>query len=83
MKKMYSIPIEVEAYSQADAQAKVDLMIQITGFGKDFNVKNLAGSIIQSVVFSAIGEVAERITETDKAKSAPKSTLNSGAKTKA
>lgn len=83
MKKMYSIPVDVEAYSQAEAQAKVDLMIQITGFGKDFNVKNLAGSIFQSVVLSAIGEIAERAMEKDKAKSTPKSTLDSGAKTKA
>jgi hypothetical protein len=60
MKKPFTITLNVMAYSQQDAEAKVDLLVQMGAFVKDLNVNNLAGSIIKSFIVSKIGELTEK-----------------------
>jgi hypothetical protein len=60
MKKPFKVTINVLAYSQDDAQAKVDLLLQMGAFIKDFNVTDLASSIIKSFVISKVGELTEK-----------------------
>ena len=57
MKKSFKVTIDVMAYTKEDAQAKVDLLLQMGAFIKDFNVSNLAGSIIKSFIISKVGEL--------------------------
>ncbi len=60
MKKQFTVPVTVTAYSQEDAEAKVELLLQLGAFLKDFNVNNLLGSIIQSFVISKVAELTEK-----------------------
>jgi hypothetical protein len=60
MKKPFKVTINVLAYSQDDAQAKVDLLLQMGAFIKDFNVTDLASSMIKSFVISKVGELTEK-----------------------
>ena len=61
MKRPFKVTIDVMAYSQEDAQAKVELLLQMGAFCKDFNVNNLAGSVIKSFLISKCGEIGEKI----------------------
>ena len=61
MKRPFKVTIDVMAYSQEDAQAKVELLLQMGAFCKDFNVNNLAGSIIKSFLISKCEEIGEKI----------------------
>jgi hypothetical protein len=63
MKKQFTVSVKVEAYSQADAQAKVDLLLQMGAFMKDFNVNNLAGSLLTSLLTSTVAKVSNGIVE--------------------
>ena len=60
MKKPFTVTLNVMAYSQQDAQSKVDLLVQMGAFIKDFNLNNLAGSIIKSFIVSKVGELVEK-----------------------
>jgi len=60
MKRPFKVTIDVVAYSQEDAQAKVDLLLQLGAFIKDFNINNLAGSILKSFVISKVEELTEK-----------------------
>ena len=60
MKRPFKVTIDVVAYSQEDAQAKVDLLLQLGAFIKDFNINNLAGSIVKSFVISKVEEFTEK-----------------------
>ena len=63
MKKQFTVSVNVEAYSQADAQAKVDLLLQMGAFMKDFNVNELAGSVLKSLLTSTVDKVSNGIVE--------------------
>ncbi|WP_132051849.1 hypothetical protein [Pseudocnuella soli] len=63
MKKQFTVSVKVAAYSQADAQAKVDLLLQMGAFIKDFNVNNLAGSLLTSLLTSTVAKVSNGIVE--------------------
>ena len=58
MKRPFKVTIDVVAYSQEDAQAKVDLLLQLGAFIKDFNINHLAGSIVKSFVISKVEELS-------------------------
>jgi uncharacterized membrane-anchored protein YitT (DUF2179 family) len=60
MKKQFIVPVTVDAYSQEDAQAKVDLLLGLGAFMKDFNVKNLAGSFLNHFIISKVAEITEK-----------------------
>lgn len=60
MKKQFTVPVTVDAYSQADAQAKVDLLLGLGAFMKDFNVNNLAGSFLNHFIISKVAEITEK-----------------------
>ena len=60
MKKQFTIPVTIEAYSERDAQAKVDLLLGLGAFLRDFNVNNLAGSFLNHLVISKVAEIAEK-----------------------
>lgn len=60
MKRPFKVTIDVMAYSQEDAQAKVELLLQMGAFCKDFNVNNLAGSFIKSILISKFEEIGEK-----------------------
>lgn len=63
-KKTYPFTFHIEAYSPEDAQAKGELLLQMGAFLKDFNVGNLAGSLLKSCLtttaFKIAGEIMER-----------------------
>jgi len=60
MKKQFTVPVTVDAYSQADAQAKVDLLLGLGAFMKDFNVNHLAGSFLNHFIISKVAEITEK-----------------------
>jgi hypothetical protein len=60
MKKQFKVAIDVEAYSQADAKAKVGVLMQMAAFVKEFDVNNLAGSVIKSFLISKFEEIGEK-----------------------
>lgn len=60
MKKQFTVPVTVDAYSQEDAQAKVDLLLGLGAFMKDFNVNNLAGSFLNHFIISKVAEITEK-----------------------
>lgn len=60
MKKPFTVSVKVEAYSQAEAQAKVDLLLQMGAFLKDFNLNKLVGSIANHFLISKVTEIAEK-----------------------
>lgn len=60
MKKQFTVPVSVEAYSQADAQAKMDLLLQFGAFIKDFNLNSLAGTFVSSFLTSKVAELTEK-----------------------
>lgn len=57
MKKQFTIPVNVMAYTKEEAQANVDLLLQMGAFLKDFNLNNLAGSFITRFVVAKISEM--------------------------
>lgn len=61
MKRDFTIPVTVKAYSQAEAEAKINLLLQGSAFIKDFNVPNLAGAIINHFVWAKLGETANKM----------------------
>lgn len=60
MKKQFTVPVTVDAYSQEDTQAKVDLLLGLGAFMKDFNVNNLAGSFLNHFIISKVAEITEK-----------------------
>lgn len=61
MKQNFTIPITVKAYSQQEAEAKINLLLQGSAFVKDFNVQSLAGAIINHFVWAKLGETAVKM----------------------
>jgi len=57
MKKQFTIPVTVTAYTKEEAQANVDLLLQIGAFLKDFNLSNLAGSLVNRFLAAKLGEM--------------------------
>lgn len=50
----YRFILEIPAYSQAEAKAKMDLLLQWAAFPKDLDVTSLAGSLVQYFVLNRV-----------------------------
>lgn len=61
MKKKFTIPVTVLAFSHQEAEAKIALLLQGGAFIKDFNVPNLVAALIRHFVWAKIGEAAGKI----------------------
>ncbi|RYF87198.1 MAG: hypothetical protein EON98_01270 [Chitinophagaceae bacterium] len=59
MKKEFTIPVTVTAYTKEEAQAQLDLLLQMGAFLKDFNVQNLAGSFISHFMLSKLNQYTQ------------------------
>jgi hypothetical protein len=56
MKKPFTVPVTVTAYTYEEAQSQVNLLLQMGAFLKDFNVQNLAGSFITHFMLSKLSQ---------------------------
>lgn len=62
-KKTYPVTLHIEAYSQADAQAKAELLLQMGAFCKSFNINHLADSFLKSVITSSVAKLSGELPE--------------------
>ena len=62
-KKTYPVILHIEAYSQADAQAKAELLLQLGAFCKNFNINHLADSFLKSVITSSVAKLSVELGE--------------------
>lgn len=59
MKREFTIPVTVTAYTKEEAQAQLDLLLQMGAFLKDFNVQNLAGSFISHFMLAKLSQYTQ------------------------
>jgi hypothetical protein len=59
MKREFTIPVTVTAYTKEEAQAQLDLLLQMGAFVKDFNVQNLAGSFLSHFMLSKLSQYTQ------------------------
>ena len=59
MKKEFTIPVTVTAYTKEEAQAQLDLLLQMGAFLKDFNVQNLAGSFLSHFMLAKLSQYTQ------------------------
>lgn len=52
----YRFVLDIPANTQREAQAKLDLMLQLAAFFKDFNTTNLATSYLNFLVWNKLGK---------------------------
>lgn len=64
--QFYTFPISVQAYSEADARAKLNLLLAIGSFLVDFKVGNLAGAFVTSKLLECAGKVREEAKQKTK-----------------
>jgi hypothetical protein len=62
MKKDFIIPVTVSAFTKEEAQANVDLLLQMGAFFKDYNINNLSGSFITRFVVAKLSKMAYKPT---------------------
>lgn len=58
----YRFTLEINANTEKEAQAKLDFMLQLATFCKDFNVTNLATSYLNYLVWNSVGKYIESKT---------------------
>jgi len=56
----YTFPISVQAYSEADAKAKLNLLLAIGSFFVDFEIGDLAGAFLKSKLLECAGKALEK-----------------------
>jgi hypothetical protein len=66
MKREFVIPIKTLAHSKEEAEAQVNLLLQMGAFLKDYNVQNLAGAFVGNLLYKGLGNLSEKY-ETKKA----------------
>lgn len=59
MKRKFTIPVTVTAYTKEEAQSQLDLLLQMGAFLKDFNVQNLAGSFISHFMLAKLSQYTQ------------------------
>ena len=59
MKREFTIPVTVTAHTKEEAQAQLDLLLQMGAFLKDFNVQNLAGSFISHFMLAKLSQYTQ------------------------
>lgn len=55
--KTYRFILEIPANTEQEAKAKLDLMLQLAAFCKDFNVADLASSFLNYYLCNWIGRI--------------------------
>ena len=60
MKQDFTIPITIKAYSQQEAEAQVNLLLQFGAFLKDYNLQNLAGAFLGHLLYKSLGNLSEK-----------------------
>ena len=58
--KSYTFPVSVSAYSEADANAKLNLLLAIGSFFVDFKVGDLACAFAKSKLLDCAGKFAQK-----------------------
>lgn len=56
MKREFTVPITVFAYTKEEAQARVNVLLQTGAFFNDFNVRNLADSFVEHFLISKLSQ---------------------------
>lgn len=56
MKREFTIPVTVTAYTKEEAQSQINVLLQMGAFLKDFNVKSLAGSFAEHFLLSKLSQ---------------------------
>ena len=62
----YTFPISVQAYSEADAKAKLNLLLAIGSFFVDFEIGDLAGAFVKSKLLECAGKAHEKAVQKTK-----------------
>ena len=62
MKRKFVIPVEVAAFTQAEAQAKIDVLMQIGSYFKSFTTKDLLYSVAGHFMVQKLGEFGKKQT---------------------
>lgn len=57
--KIFTIPVQVEAYTEEEAKAKVEMLVAVGTFLLDLDVDYLARTIIKAHWLGAAGKIAE------------------------
>jgi hypothetical protein len=70
--QFYTFPISVQAYSEADARAKLNLLLAIGSFLVDFKIGNLAGAFAVSKLLECAGKMREKARQKTEEKIANK-----------
>ena len=55
----YTFPISVQAYSEAEAKAKLNLLLALGSFFVDFEIGDLAGAFVKSKLLESAGKVSQ------------------------
>ncbi len=56
MKREFTIPVTVTAYTKEEAESQINVLLQMGAFLKDFNVKSLAGSFAEHFLLSKLSQ---------------------------
>ena len=59
----YTFPISVQAYSEVDAKAKLNLLLSIGSFLVDFKIGDLAGAFVKSKLLECAGKAHEKAVQ--------------------
>lgn len=59
MKREFTIPVTVTAYTKEEAESQINVLLQMGAFLKDFNVKSLAGSFAEHFVLSKLSQFTQ------------------------
>lgn len=52
----YKLNIDISAYTQAEAEARLQLLIQLTAFFSDFDVNSLAAVFVKYQLLNFLGK---------------------------
>ena len=59
MKREFTIPVTVTAYTKEEAQSQINLLLQMGAFLKNFNVQSLAGSFAEHFLLSKLSQFTQ------------------------
>jgi len=62
----YTFPISVQAYSEADAKMKLNLLLAVGSFLVDFEIGDLAGAFVKSKLLECAGKAQEKAQQKTK-----------------
>jgi len=56
LKREFTIPVTVTAHTKEEAESRINVLLQMGAFLKDFNVKSLTGSLAEHFVLSKLSQ---------------------------